>query len=259
MKFLFSNKQLLGLAAACFMAFLSEEAIGQDEPQTEDELDILRSPMGQDLEEELIPLGDIIGIAMENSPFLTFEEAQIRSHKEQVTIAKRDFHRNLALMGNYATGNQRFIIDGAQGAGMQSNLLDGYRISLNLQIPLSDFTTRKQQIRVSQAELDAARSRMGQAEIELKRQVVEEYNALLSAQKVLRIVSTNKENSSIMQEMAERQFRDGVITVEELARVNEIATNAEINFEEMKRNFNTLYMQFENLVGVPITTLMRER
>ncbi|MFN6945302.1 MAG: TolC family protein [Cytophagaceae bacterium] len=232
----------------------------QNAPAASEEASVKKTVAVQDLERELIPLEDIMQVAEKNSPFLKYEEAQIKGRQENVTLTRRDFHRNLSAFGNYSTGNQRFIIEGAgMSDGLRNNLLDGYRVGLNLNIPLSDFTTRRQKVNVGLAELEAARHQRDQAIMELRRQVAQEYNALLTAQRIMRITSQNMESAKVMQEMAERQFQDGQITIEEYARVTEIAVNAEVTYETVKRDFTTLYMQFEDLVGVSMTSLMKRR
>jgi outer membrane protein TolC len=98
-----------------------------------------------------------------------------------------------------------------------------------------------------------------QTELEVKRQVVAEYNNVIAAQKVLRIKSESLENFRVLHQLAEKQFREGTIPLEDYAYSTDLVVKAETDYELAKSNFKTLYQQFEYLVGVKLTTLMRRR
>ena len=59
--------------------------------------------------------------------------------------------------------------------------------------------------------------------------------------------------------MADKEFREGVISVGESARITEFANKSRMEFETAKREFFNWYMQLETLVGVRMDTLLRKQ
>src|SRR5690554_4174471 len=154
-----------------------------------------------DLQLRMAPLDTLIEVALKNSPYLKFEETLINRGKNNIRLARRDFHSNLTGFYNYALGNQRFLIGGGGATEQVNNFLDGYRYGFNLSVPLTVFTTRNLKIKQSKAELEGARYRHEQVEMELRKQVIVEYNNLIVAQRVLRIQTTGRENTLLVFQM----------------------------------------------------------
>lgn len=211
-----------------------------------------------DLETQLMSLDSIMEIAIANSPYLKYDSAMIDINKMDIKLAKREWQKNFSGFVNYSKGNQVFLIQN-ESMGHQTNLVNGYRYGLNLNIPLTDFTTRRIKIKQSQSEVEAQMYRKEQTELGLRRQVAQEYNNLIAAQKLLKIKSESLENFKVLKQLGERQFREGTISLEDYALVSDMAVKAEADYELSKSNFKTLYEQFENLIGVKLTTLIRRR
>ena len=130
---------------------------------------------------------------------------------------------------------------------------------MNFTLPLSEITSRKIRINQEKEKLSASQYRKDQTEIELRRQVVMEYNNLIAAQRILKIKTVGKENALVRQQLANKQFHEGIITLEDYAIVSDITNNTEASYEMARSSFNTLYYQFEDLVGVSITSLMKNK
>src|SRR5690606_38185970 len=98
-----------------------------------------------------------------------------------------------------------------------------------------------------------------QTELELKRQITQEYNNLIAAQKLLKIKSSGVENARVLHQMAEKQFREGTATLQDYAAVSDMAIKAEVDYELAKSGFRSAYYSFQNLVGVQLTSLMKRK
>ncbi|MBX9852478.1 MAG: TolC family protein [Cytophagaceae bacterium] len=215
------------------------------------------SDAGIDLENQLISLDSIIEIALKNSPYLKHDSVMIDAERYDIKLAKRRWHNNVTGFANYASGNQRLVLAGSNNG--QNNILNGYRYGVNVNIPLSDFTARKFQIKRTQAEYNASMYKKEETEMQLRRQVIEEYNRLIAAQKILKIKTSAKENLGVLQQLGEKQFREGSTSLEAYASVSDMAVKAEAEFELAKSNFRSTYLQFEDLVGVDLISLMKKR
>lgn len=211
-----------------------------------------------DLESQLIPLDSIMNIAIRNSPFIKGDSAAIQVGKYDVTLAKNNWMNDIAGFGNYATGNQKFGLQNAL-VDRQTNFLNGYRVGVNVSIPISEVTLRRTRVRQSKAEVSSLMFRREQTELGLRRQVAAEYNSLIASQKVLKIKSESLENFRVLYQLAEKQFREGTIPLEDYAYASDLTVNAETAYEIAKSEFNTHYQQFEYLIGVKLTSLMKRR
>jgi len=218
---------------------------------------------GENLEEQLIPLEDIIVIAIENSPYVKYDAAMIESRRNNVILAKRDWQKSIGGTGTYTWGNQKYsYLTNATTPGaatpLTTNLLNGYRYGFVANIPLTDITARGPKIKATQAELEAFRYKREQTILMLKRQVIEEYTNLIMGQKLLKIKNEGKENARVAYQMAEKQFKEASMQLSELTKANESSMNAEIAYQISVSEFKIMYLNFQELVGVKLSTLKRK-
>lgn len=209
-----------------------------------------------DLEKELLPLDEILDIAVKNSPYINYDLALIERQKNSLIVTKREWHRVLSAQAFYSWGNQALNYGTANG-GYSYNILNGYRYGFNLNIPLSEFTTRKAKVNMDKAELDAARYKREQTEMMLRRQVIEEYNQLLAAQKLLRIKTEGNENARITYEVVERKFREGNIQLDDMTRANDALVAAQTAQVMSVTEYKIMLLNFEELLGVKLASIKR--
>jgi len=212
----------------------------------------------QDLETQLLPLDEIIAIAAEKSPYIKVEDASIKARKQEIHLARKDWQKDIQAFGNYATGDQKFGVSYGN-FDRQTNFLNGYRVGVNVSIPLFDVTARHNRIKFSKAELEMAQSNRDRVIVELKRQIAAEYSNLIAAQKLLKIRSEGLQNSQLVYQMAEKQFKEGTISLEDYSSVSNTLFMAESNYEIARKDYNTIYKQFEYLIGVSIGSLIKQK
>ncbi|MFN3404739.1 MAG: TolC family protein [Cytophagaceae bacterium] len=210
------------------------------------------------LSEQLPSLDRLIQIALENSPIMKSEDLSIKSSEMAAKLERRTWHRNISGFYNYARGSQQFTLPGMTAQGEQ-NMLNGYRYGVNFNIPLSEFTTRRTRVRLSELSIDQARFRREQMEMEISRQVTAEYQNLITAQKILAVRAQGRQNAQLVYQMAEKQFKEGTLGLEEFSRVSDSLINAEAGFEMAKKEYNTLFRQFEELLGVNLVSIMKRK
>lgn len=212
-----------------------------------------------DLENAFVSLDSIIAVAMDHSPYLKFDSAMVVAQGVDIKLSKRSFYNNVSGFFNYSTGNQRFLVAGNGGSESQNGFLNGYRLGVNLSIPLGEFTNRNLKIKRETAEYNAQKFRQDQTEVELKRQITQEYNNLVASQKVLKIKSAGLETARMLLQLGEKQFREGTISLQDYASVSDMAIRAEVDYELAKSGFRSSYYNFQDLVGVPLTSLMKKK
>jgi outer membrane protein TolC len=213
-----------------------------------------------DLEQELVPLDEIIALAIENSPYIKYDMTLISREKYSLRMTKMDWLGRVSATGMYSVGNQQVgygTLD--QGTVTSTSILNGYRYGFNVNIPLSELTSRGPRVRAGKLDVEAAKLRREQTEFNLRRQVIQEYNSLVGAEKLLKIRSEGRENARLTYQMAEKQFREGGIQLGDMTKANDALMNAESVHQMAITEYKIMFLNFEELIGVKLSTLKRAK
>ena len=202
----------------------------------------------------LPPLDSLMELAVRNHPATQLNEAMADASYEKWRVQKRSWSTNVGGFYNYSLGNQSLLIAGSVQSDI-TNIANGYRYGLNVTLPLSELVQRGPRVKAAKAEYDASLHKIEDVGNVIRRQVVEEYYNLLAAQEMVFIKSKAYESAKINEKMANKLYREGSTTALEYARVLEMTGTAESEYVLAKRDFNTIYKQFEVLIGTPLQAL----
>lgn len=212
---------------------------------------------GTDLANELPPLGNLIDLAIQNSPLLKYNDNIIDQGEREIKLEKRNWHDRISILGNYSQGDQALLIGSQSGGGFGGNALNGWRLAANVNVPLSTVTTRKLRIQIAELQVDAARNQKEEIERQVKNQVILEYYQLVSAYRIMKIKSGARESAVLQRTLAETYFSEGSISLEDYSNVDQIGANVEVDYEMAKSEYLAKYRQFEQLLGVSLDDLKR--
>jgi outer membrane protein TolC len=203
----------------------------------------------------LPPLETIIDSAIAKNPFVKFRDLQIVVNTQKLKSDRADWTRDIGFQtdvrfgtfDNYATN----VVAGQNPAlASTMNTQTNYGIGGYIRIPVYDFLNRRNQIKLSKAEIEQAKSYSLIQRDELRQSVIRQYNELIIKQRILRIKTKYVETSRIHMEMVDKNFINGTITLTEYSSLSEIASRAEADFETSKMEFRTAYMILEEIVGM---------
>jgi|JI81BgreenRNA_FD_contig_61_1709537_length_5823_multi_3_in_0_out_0_3 outer membrane protein TolC len=225
--------------------FYAESLKGQDSTA------VFITPEPVSLAESLPTLDSLILLAITNHPTIQLNEAMSQASFEKLKVQKRSWSTNVSGFYNYSLGNQSLIISGTANSDI-NNVANGYRYGVNLALPLSEFVQRGPRIKAAKSEFEASQLKVDEVSQVLARQVVEEYHYLLSAEELLRIKSRAFENSRINENLSEKAYREGSITILEYSRVMEMTATAEAEYVLARKDFLTAFRQFEILIGTEL-------
>ncbi len=214
-----------------------------------------------DLKEQLVPLDSIINIAIKNNPAVKAQEALVEAGIDQIRFGRREWQNGITGTFTQSLGNQAVIFNTNQEpeAIQSSSVQSGFRLGLNVSIPLFLLFGRTSRINVYEHELEVRKQTEEKIKMDISRQVVYEYNNMLSTHRIMLITSNSKGTTRLLSEMAEKQFAQGDISIAEYSSVNAIATKAESDYEIARRDFYNYYQQLEKLIGVRLDTLVRKK
>lgn len=221
--------------------------------------DIFSLNFEEDVTVQLLPLDTIVDIAFNNSPTLRFHEGEVGAAKAQVILAKRSWHPYISTYASTSYGSQNIALNTYNPAtgGNQTQASNGYTIGATVVLPLSVFTQTPVKIDMMRQELIKFEARVDEAKLRLRREIISEYFKLVTAQRLLKIISEDVQTATLTLNIAEVQFQNGTLAPSEFSRIKNLQTIARTNYELQFREFATAYFQFEALVGVEMFEIKR--
>lgn len=209
----------------------------------------------RDLDEQLPSLDSIMIIAHQRSPMVLKFEASMRAEKEKISLAKKNWSNYLQVYANYSTGNQGVIT--SSSANEISTLTTGYRTGVNVSVPLYEFMTRGNRVRLAKAEFESAEYQQQEAIQAVDLEIITYYQKLLLAHKQVKLNMEFAEKAAINERLAEIQLRDNQMKLTDYTRVSEIRALADNRYFESQSNFLDIYKRLELLLGVSLVSLKR--
>jgi len=211
-----------------------------------------------DLVQQLLPLEQIIELAMVNSPTLDYYDAAIRKAGYQVDVIRNAWQNNIFGFANYSTGDQRLVTGGTGIPGdiTTSSIATGYRAGIQINIPLYEFTARRSRIRLHEEERNAMIHKKEELELELRLHIIQEFYKMLGYFEVVKIRSEGQEAMRVYYQVAEKEFQDGIIDIAELSQIKNSLSQAEVYFMDARYLFAGTLTAFAALVGLPVSELL---
>ncbi len=196
----------------------------------------------------LPPINELIDTAVAHSPEVKYWHAQVKLREYEVSLAKKDWARDVYVTGQYQGGTL-----GANINPDGSAILLGYLIGAGLRVPLSTVVGRKDRIGAAEAWLESTISKKEEAIRNIREVIFNEYQKLLMIQRKISILAETNESTSLIMEMAEERFRQGELTLDQLGTNTELKTKYSLIYEELRTEFFNTYTQLERLVGIPFS------
>ncbi len=237
--------------AGVFMLVFFKTSWSQDELQRVNGFDL-----NVGMERQLPSLDSLIDLAISHHPTIKVNEALIGSAESRVKLEKKSWSNLVRGYFDYGYGNQAIVATGPQGTDL-SSIANGYRAGANVSIPLSEVFTRKDRIKLQQQELLATMHKTQEMELVVTNRVIEEYNNLLLAQRlmVIRYDMQEKAKNNLLQ--MELEYVTGDVEGTSYVRNAEILAIAQSEYENARANFRVASQKLEVLIGRPLIELMR--
>ncbi|GAB3939568.1 hypothetical protein GCM10028805_00180 [Spirosoma harenae] len=197
----------------------------------------------------LPPLDTILALARNHSSSIKLQEAMTDRGASYVKNQKQFWLDGVAIDLQLGLGNQALLIQQATGSLESfSNYNNGYRANLNVRLSLYNILGRKNLVKMAEAEYEAAKHRVGYATQDVESIVITKYYAAQAAWAMLHIKEELKQVNRLSRQMAETDFSKGNISITELARIVQISTFADSEYETAKQAF------YENLRILEVLT-----
>lgn len=208
--------------------------------------------MRDDIEKLLPPLQAIIDSAIAKNPTIKSKEMEVKVLESKLKSDRVRWSENLGIQTDIRYGTFNNFSTNTQEGQTPSLLATqtsqmNYGVGAYIRMPLFDFLDHKHMIGAAKAEVEKAMHLTEEQRDEIRKIVIKQYQELILKQRLLRVRSKYVETTRISMAMAEKDFQNNVITVSELARVSEIYSSSETDYETAKIEFMTAFMILEEI------------
>lgn len=208
------------------------------------------------------PLADLIDSAMKHNAAVRFRQLDIVAKDAGLNSEKNYWTRNIGFQAdtrygtfdNFSLNSNGFSTSKFSTTSRQMN----YGFGVYMKFPIVDMIDRKNQLKIAKVELEQAKSMEEVQREELRQLVIRQYQDVLLKQKLLNIQSLALGNARVNIDMVEKEFRSGLIQVSEYARISDIVSRVESDYEKAKTEFITAKMILEDIVGFSFSVISKK-
>ncbi|MBF9236490.1 TolC family protein [Hymenobacter sp. BT683] len=209
-----------------------------------------------DSPETTLPI--LTAAAIQHSAQLKAMELDKSIGKQNITLAKEAILGNLGVNTNYTYGS----LVSVGGTGLDQLAVRNtprYSAGINFSLPLGQLVSRGNQIKREVLSYERTEAVRQDQENQLRQQIIPLYQNVRLARKLLTLQQEAYVNVRTNYQLAEKQFRQGQLTLQELSGNTGQLTSASMAQESARSQYDTAFMILEEVVGAKISTLMTTR
>jgi outer membrane protein TolC len=199
-------------------------------------------------------LGVLIDSAIANNGLLNFRKLEINAKNTNLKDKRNYWTRNFGVQaeGRYGTINNLSSSEGQNASvAISTNVVQvDYYLGAYIKFPVFDVLNRKNEINRAKIEIEQAKFMAKNQRDELVALVITHYENLLLKENLLELRAENYGNAKVNMEMAEKEFRSGLIPVYEYVRISDITANIKALYEQAKTELILAKRLLENLTGL---------
>ena len=174
-------------------------------------------------------------------------------------IAKNVIFNGLSFLSSYQYGTNYSAVNDVNNLNRFSTNQTGfYNIGASLQLPIVNIINRKHLIQQTQSQIEIVTNEREGAALFIKQRVIEYYQELKLAHKLVLISGDIKQSAQLNYKMTERDFLQGQITVDQNSKILDAVNKSKIEYETYLNRFQTSLMQLDAYTGVSLTTLLNQ-
>lgn len=207
--------------------------------------------------DQLLPL--LISSAQKFSPQIRRVAGSITLAEANQKMNKNVIYSGLSFLSSYYYGTNYSAVS---TQNIQNNLTTAqtgfYNIGVGLQIPITNVINRKHLLSSGQSLIEIAEAEKDNTALVVKQEVIRLYQALKLSHRLLFLSRSIRQSAEVNYKMAERDFMQGQITVEQNSRVLDMFNKSKIDYESNLISFQTGLMLLDAYTGVSFSTLLNQ-
>ena len=132
-----------------------------------------------------------------------------------------------------------------------------YSAGVNVVAPLDVLFGRRSTVHRQELILNQAEAERKNAENKIREVVITQYQTLMLARTVMQHYQDALQSAGLNKKIADKKFKEGEIKVDEQIMAIDYYNKAVLAEAEAKSKYQTAVLLMENLIGMPINTLMQ--
>lgn len=201
--------------------------------------------------------------AIQHSAAMKTLDVEKSINQQDIKIVKKNLLSGVALGASYTYGNLASIgyTGGSQGPNGQVNAPNSGRYygGVNLSLPVDQLANHGALVKKQELSLQRTQSVQKEREAVIREQVIQLYQTVLLTHKVLTLRQDSYVNAQTNSRLAEKQFRQGQLTLVEFSQASGQFTDVSIAQESARNQYETAFMLLEEYVGDKIANLVSTR
>lgn len=196
--------------------------------------------------------------AIRNSPAVRSMELEKAIYGEDLQLARLNILNGVSLGSTYSYGNLTSIqlIDPASPNQFNTFSSGRYSVGASVAVPLDRVFGRRHLIGKERLQMERAESVRREREAAVRQQVLQLYQQVLLAKKVLAVYEESLVTAQMNQLLAEKSFRRGQDPMAELTAANNQFAQANIARETAASQYTVYFLTLEAVAGGRISILM---
>ena len=203
-----------------------------------------------------IPL--LTAAAIQHSAQLRALDLDKNIGQQELKLTKKSVLSAVALGGTYNYGNLASITLADPNNPNQFNTYSSTRYSagVNVALPLDRLVSQGTLVKKQQLIIARSEALRQDQENALRQQIIPLYQNVVLARKVLALRQEAYVTVQTTYRLAEKQFRQGQLSLPDLSSVNAQLTDVGVAQETARSQYDTAFRLLEEVVGTEISTLM---
>lgn len=205
----------------------------------------------------------LIESAIKFSPQIKRTSAAVEVANANLKINKNAIYSGISALSSYNFGTNYSAVNNPTGTIPGANSFTTsqtgfYNIGVGVQLPLISVLNRKHLIKSGQAQVNSAIADQESINLEIKLEVIRQFQALKLAKKILLLNSNSLQSAQSNYVIAEKQFAQNQNGIDQFSSISEAYNRSKIEYETSLNTFQTTFMQLEAFVGVNLSTLLQQ-
>lgn len=196
--------------------------------------------------------------AIKNSGELQAVDIDRALSKENLLLARKAILNTVGVGAGYTYGNQTSIGTSNPADPNQFGTYSAgrYSVGVSFALPVGQVASRGHLIRKEQLNMQRTDAVRRERETLLRQQLIPLYENVLLARKVLTLQQEAYVNTLSGHQLAEKQFRQGQLSLQEFSAAGSLLTSVSVAQETARSQYDTAFLLLEEVVGAKISTLM---
>ena len=201
-------------------------------------------------------LNEAINQALKKSPLLKSADIETTIKEFQLKSVRKEWMGNLGIESFYKYGSIDNIniqnIDDINQVTNAKTTGNRYSVGFYIKMPFLSFLTQKNKNNIAKRELEKSMYEKQMVQNEIKKIVIQQFNKYQLNKQLIAVKNRAYIASQMQVEKANRDYKNGNLTIYELAKVTEASTKAETDYITAKINFRISYLLLMELIGEPM-------